>query len=101
MEGSASARWNPAEQPRPNSCALSLSAASNAIETRMRLSRIRFSAEWFCERGLLTAVEVEPRQPPACAQLFQEIASWLSLATRSNASVELLMRYWQSSPSVG
>lgn len=31
----------------------------------------------------------------------QDIASWLSLATRSKASVELLIRYWQSSPSVG
>src|SRR3954466_10147229 len=31
----------------------------------------------------------------------QETFSWLSLATRSKASVELLIRYWQSSPSVG
>src|SRR5260221_4244596 len=77
--------------------------------------------ECFCEPGLFTASgEMEPRQPPACTQLFQEtargsgdrkrlrrpqaaqeIASWLSLATRSKASVELLIRYWQSSPSVG
>jgi hypothetical protein len=63
--------------------------------------RIQPSAEWFCEPGLLTAVETESRQLAACEQMFQEIASWLSLATRSKASVELLMRYWQSSPSVG
>src|SRR5437773_9652788 len=75
-------------------------AASSAIERRMRLCRIRFSAEWFCERGLLTAIEVELRKPAACTQLFQEIASWLSLATRSKASVELLIRYLQLSPSV-
>jgi len=34
-------------------------------------------------------------------RVAQEMASWLSLATRSKASLELLIRYWQSSPSVG
>ena len=32
-------------------------------------------AECFREPGLLTASEMEPRQPPACAQLFRETAS--------------------------
>src|SRR5690242_20214942 len=62
MEGSASARSDPARQPSPSSCAVSPSAASIAVETGMRLSRIRFSAEWFCERGLLTALRMELRQ---------------------------------------
>src|SRR5262249_3785343 len=35
-----------------------------------------------------------------CVPLIQrENSSWLSLATRSNASFAFLMRYWQSAPS--
>jgi hypothetical protein len=30
----------------------------------MRLSRIRMSADWFCERGLLTAIEMDPVNRP-------------------------------------
>src|SRR5436305_1553572 len=52
----------------------------------------------FCELGRLAAGH-PPH--PAIRGYLQETASWLSLATRSKASVELLIRYWQSSPSVG
>jgi hypothetical protein len=73
---------------------VSLNAALNAIsESERAFFPHSLPAECFREQGLFTASEMEPHQPPACAQLFQEIASWLSLATRSKASVELLMRY--------
>src|SRR3954465_12182054 len=52
-------------------------AASSAIERRMRLCRIRFSAEWFCERGLLTAIEVEP---PTAGRLHTTVSGNRELA---------------------
>src|SRR4051794_26595525 len=55
------------------------------------------------EAGLLTAAEYKFPGTRQCAGSvgLQDSASWLSWATRSKASVELLIRYWQSSPSVG
>jgi hypothetical protein len=79
--------------PGPVHARCPLNAASDTSPTRKRFCRLRPSAEWFCERGRLTAVKTAPRQAAACAHEFQEMASWLSLATRSKASVELLMRY--------
>src|SRR5258705_5993943 len=53
-------------------------------------------------RALLTASSNGTRYAvKPCTQFIQETSSWLSLATRSKASVEILIRYLQSSPAVG
>jgi len=61
------------------------------VEGECAFGGIQPSAGLFCERGVLRASETGP--PAVSAQQFQETASWLSLATRSNVSAELLMRY--------
>src|SRR5271156_4127549 len=105
----ANARSDRTMWPKPNSWAKSLtqfetdSAKQNADSHRILLTQ-NVSAN----AGLLTAWKrflIPCHQhnsidlSAGSARFLQETASWLSLATRSKASVELLIRYWQSSPS--
>lgn len=83
------------------SCAFVLDTAKH-VPRGARLSALETCAECDREPGLLTTRwDGTHHTTEPGAQFLQDTTSWLSLATRSNASVELLIRYWQSSPSVG